>query len=392
MMTNTIDPTTGVGMAPGTHRFLARVMERMRLTSTRIVRLALVGPLIGAVVTLGACGDDLPVVITGTAATGAPMADTVVTVVNAAGQTSETRTDAQGRFRAEIRYGAPYLLRATDAAGASWYSYAPETLDTVRANITPITTLAVLDAAGNRPLTDLFSQWQQRALPLSTLVDSAQRVNANLAAQLRAQGLDARTLNPFTAEFAADRQGLDAVLDSIRVALNCSGTACAPFVASPTTGQALMAWNRAISTAGFSISWGTDAEAALAAGGSPVPGGVPVVVGPPTTSPPAGGTATGGTLNVSLGACAATARAGTYSMVIRTVAAGFPIPEVCIDGLDAKPTSQSDFCGSSTVSSQLPAGISLVGCSWADPTGTISAAITAPIAIDYLITYTFVRR
>ena len=63
--------------------------------------------------------------------------------------------------------------------------------------------------------------------------------------------------------------------------------------------------------------------------------------------------------------------------------AGLPIPDVCVDGLPDKPTSQADFCGDAAWRQQLPAGVEILSCTYADPSGTITARVTTPVALDY---------
>ena len=82
-------------------------------------------------------------------------------------------------------------------------------------------------------------------------------------------------------------------------------------------------------------------------------------------------------------------------MVVQTAGSGLggvPIPEICIDGLPAKPASESEFCGGPDALGALPPGVEIVSCSYDGTVGTISARITSPITIDYSVTYTFVQR
>lgn len=306
--------------------------------------------------------------LSGVAATGAPIAGATVRAVNAAGASATAVTGADGRYTLSISDGAPYALTVTDSAGKVWYSYAPAA---GTAHITPLTTLALLDANGNRPLADLLSAWATTRPADSAVLQGAQRVNANLRSQFAAAGVDATALNVFNASFSANHTGLDAVLDGLRVGINCSATACSQSITNPA-GQTLLQWNASASTTGISLSW-------------------------TATTSGAGGTTTttGGTVNVSLGACSASAAAGSYSLVVQTSVAGLaglPIPDVCVDGLPDKPTSQADFCGDAALRQQLPPGVEILSCTYADPVGTITARITSPVALDYTVKYSFVRR
>lgn len=304
--------------------------------------------------------------LSGVAATGAAIAGATVRAVNAAGVAATATTGSDGRYTLSISEGAPYVLTVTDGAGAVWYSYAPAA---GTAHITPLTTLALLDANGNRPLADLVAGWASTRLTDAAVLQGAQRVNANLRSQYAAAGADASALNVFTSSFSANHTGLDAVLDGMRVAISCSATSCSESINTPA-GQTLVHWSATASTTGISLSWTAS-----------------------TTGSTTGSTS--GTVNVSLGACSASAAAGTYSVVVQTSVSGLggvAIPEVCIDGLPAKPASQAEFCGDAVLQQQLPPGMSILSCSYADPVGTISARVTSPVVLDYSVKYSFVRR
>ncbi len=299
--------------------------------------------------------------ITGVAATGAAIAGATVTAVNAQGVSATATTGADGSYSITISEGAPYVLRVNDAAGNPWFSYAPAA---GRANLTPLTTLALLQANNNQPLAELVARWNTSQLTSEQVQAAARTLNANLRSVMQANGVDPAQVNVFAQEFSTNHTGLDAVLDAMRVAINCGPVGCTQSITNPN-GQVLVSWNANISTTGISVSW---------SGGA------------------AGG---GGTVNVNLGACQATAAAGTWSMVVTTAVSGFggiTIPEICVDGLPAAPASQAEFCGGTLATQGTPQGVTIVGCSYANNVGKISAAISTPIALDYLITYTFVQR
>jgi hypothetical protein len=345
----------------------------MRLAITRGRPWALMGALGLATALLAGCGggsDDGPTgggggggggtgptaTLTGVAATGAAIPNAVVTGVNARGQTVTVSTGGDGSFTIAIPEGAPYGLKVTDAAGNTWYSFAPAA---GRANITPLTTLALSQAAGNKPLADVLTAWASQAPTADQVLAAAAVVNANLQAVMRGKGVDPATLNPFTADFSANGQGLDAVLDAMRVRFDCTATACTQTINGPA-GELLVTWNASISTTGFTLSWSG-----------------------------------GGQVDVNLGACRPNPTPGTYSMVVSTTVSGLggvPIPDICVDGLPAKPASQSEFCGAADVNAALPPGVSITSCTFDGTVGTISARITNPIVIDYTVKYTFVRR
>lgn len=306
--------------------------------------------------------------LSGTAATGAAIAGATVTATNATGTTATAVTGADGRFTVNISDGAPYVLNVTDASGKVWYSYAAQA---GTANITPLTTLALLDAHGNKPLADLVRGWANTRLSADAVLASAAKVNAHLRTQMTAQGLNPNTYNLFTTAFNANQTGFDAVLDATRVSLDCSAGSCTQRILSPT-GGVLVNWNGNIATTGITLSWTATDASGNATGGS----------------------GSSGAVTVGLGSCKSP-KAGTYSMVVTTTVAGLgavPIPEICIDGLPGKPANQAEFCGASDVTAQLPPGVSIVSCTFSGNTGTIAARISSPIVLDYSVSYTFVLR
>lgn len=326
---------------------------------------------------LAACGggDDDPaapaaaaatqVTLSGTAATGAAIGNGEVVVTNALGQTATVRTGSNGSFSVAIGEGAPYLLRVTDAGGTAWYSYAQQP-GTV--NITPLTTLALLEANGHKPLADLAKSWADSRLSADAVLAAAAEVNAHLRTQMAAAGLDADRYNIFSTAFNADHTGYDALLDAVRVSIDCSATQCTQTLRSPA-GSVLVQWDGDIATTGIALSW--------------------------TATGSNGGGSSSGAVTVGLGSCKAPV-AGTYSMVVQTAVAGVgagAVPEVCIDGLPGAPASRDEFCGGSDAAAQLPPGAAIRSCSYGNNVGTIVAQIsTGPITVDYTVTYTFVKR
>lgn len=353
-------------MTPALHQNARRIASCLTLAGSALAMAA----------SLVACGggSDAPpsvapaatVQLKGIAATGAAIAGASVKAVNAKGASATGTTAADGSFSINIADAAPFVLSVTDAAGKLWVSYAQAA---GAVNITPLTTLAMLDANAGKPLADLIGNWGSARPTEAAIVEAAKKVNANLRTQLQAQGLDATKLNVFVDSFAANHTGLDAVLDSLRVTLNCSATACSQTITNPA-GAPLITWNANIATNGISLSW-TAGVAGGATGGG------------------------GGSIDVTLGACAPNPPAGSYSMIVQTSVTGFggaAIPEVCINGLPGKPASQADFCADASFKQQLPPGVSILSCAYTDPSGIISARITSPVAIDYSVKYTFVKR
>lgn len=341
-------------------------------SSLRNASSALALALAAATLTLGltACGggDDTPAptagpapattaTITGVAATGAPIKGGKVNAVNAAGKTATATTAADGSYSISVAAGAPYALNITDAAGKVWYSYAP---DAGVANITPLSTLALSKANVNKPLSALYDAWGTATLSSDAVLNAAKLLNANFQSQLLAKGVDYTKFNVFDSTFTANGVGYDAVLDSVRVQFSCTASSCTESVTNPA-GATVVTWNSNLATGGISLSF------------------------------TAGGTTTN--LNVNIGACKAAA-AGTYSMLVDTTVSGIgvSIPQVCVDGLPAAPTSEADFCGGASYAAQLPTGAQLVSCKFANNVGTYIVRISSPLVLDYTVKYTFVKR
>jgi hypothetical protein len=300
-------------------------------------------------------GSATTVSLTGTAAVGAAIANATVTATNASGVSATTTTAADGSFSIDISEDAPYVLSVVDGSGNQWFSYS---VGTGVVNITPLTTLALLNANNNAPLEALANNWANAYINADAVAEAAARVNANLATVMNANGLDAGNYNIFNTAFTVGTAGYDAVLDAMRVSFQCSANSCTETINTPS-GTTLVTWNANIDTAGYTISW-------------------------TGTGPGAGGTVT-----VSLGSCAAP-QSGTYSLLVNTTVAGAGTPEVCIDGLQAKPANENEFCGSTDVVNAMPQGVTINSCSFDGTNGTITATITSPITISYTIHYEYV--
>lgn len=325
-------------------------------------------PLLGLALCACGGGEDLrgtlnptaPAQLQGVAATGAPVAGATVTAVNRQGRLASTTTGPDGRYTLTLPDGGPYLLRVTDAAGRTWYSYAP---GSGMANLTPLTTLALLQAHDRRPLADLFASWPAQAPGDDRVLDAARRVNANLAALMLSQGVAPERTNVFTVGFQADGRGLDAVLDQLQVRITCSATACTETLWD-ADGRLLGGLNAAVAIDGFSLSWASDTG--------------------------------GGSVDLGLGACRAP-RTGTFSLLVNAefVALGIgrtQMPTLCIDGLSQKPDSEAAFCGDETVRAQLPLGLAAFSCRYDGSEGEIRARMLVPLPFEYTLRLRFVAR
>lgn len=157
-------------------------------------------------------------VLSGTAATGAPI-DGTVYVKDAKGVEKSVATAADGSFTLDVPdMTPPYLLKIRTAAGTDLYSFASENGQTV--NLTPITNLAMFLAYGKKDLNDLYSAWDGTGMSSAQVDDAEGVVRANLESQIKAKGIDAASFNLFTSAFKADGSGIDGLMDELKITVD----------------------------------------------------------------------------------------------------------------------------------------------------------------------------
>ena len=151
--------------------------------------------------------------VSGTAATGAPLAHAQVALRDATGQFALADADAVGRFSIDVRgMTAPFLLKAEDAQGRVLFGAAA---GVGQANVTPYSDLLVQqwyaqhggDAARSfaRPGSDMPDRQGLDALD--------RKLAATLKSPLSALGLDVGQFSFLSTPFNADHTGFDALLD-----------------------------------------------------------------------------------------------------------------------------------------------------------------------------------
>ena len=190
------------------------------------------------------------VMLKGTAAQGGAVVAANVTVVDARGRTRATTTSYDGSFAIEVDDAAPYLLVLTQADGATWYSYA---VGPGVANITPLTTLALLDGLGSGPLERLIDQWPSRAPTPERMLQASRKLNAQMLPLMRQLMADAPAHNVFTTAFVPDHKGIDGVHDRIKVAYRCDERRCNASYAIDA--QPLQTWRSDMATADITLRW-----------------------------------------------------------------------------------------------------------------------------------------
>jgi hypothetical protein len=169
--------------------------------------------------------------ISGTAASGAPFAGATVTLTDANGTQRSATAASDGRFTLDASgLTAPFALNATGTV-----SDAPTTLIAVSAegpkegerktlNVTPLTTaVAALLSDNNDPL-DLTDPAKLKAKATPAQIQAIVAALRSILGEVVAStGASASTFDPMTTAFNADRTGLDAVLDAIKVSLSDRG-------------------------------------------------------------------------------------------------------------------------------------------------------------------------
>lgn len=171
-----------------------------------------------------ACAQCALGVLSGVAAVGAPLAAAEVRIVDASGRTVSGRTDAQGAYRIALGELQGSLIVQVDGldAGMPVRLHALQSADetaagTRAAHVTPLTELIAAEVLGAAPRALLaMGQADHRRIVGRALAQSEARLQAALRPLLDAAGLPA-SVPLRDGDFAADGQGLDSVLEMLRV-------------------------------------------------------------------------------------------------------------------------------------------------------------------------------
>jgi hypothetical protein len=165
--------------------------------------------------------------LVGTAATGAPIAGTVVAIDINGKSSLPATTSAAGAFTVDVAgLTAPFILSITGTSnGKQVFLNSIATAAGQTVNITPLTDLIVSAAAGvpgGNSLTNLCTPVDS-VLPkgcLTALTEAAKTANLSNAVQKvkdMIAPLNTADTNPLTGAFEANGQGFDAILDKILV-------------------------------------------------------------------------------------------------------------------------------------------------------------------------------
>lgn len=159
----------------------------------------------------------------GVAATGAPMAGAVVTIVSATGsEVCHTAADSHGHYQCSVAAdaAAPFVVTANDGEQSMYSSAASAESGTI--NVTPLTTLIVarLSPSGD-PARFADEVKTDPAVATPEKVQARVEEVQALIAPLSAAAGD--TVNPLTGDFSADGSGHDKVLDSLQITIKPEG-------------------------------------------------------------------------------------------------------------------------------------------------------------------------
>jgi hypothetical protein len=161
--------------------------------------------------------------LTGTAATGAPLAVASVTVKDATGLVRSATTDASGAFSIDLTgLTAPLLIKVVGNVGGvpvKLFSVAP-TLPAAGtnlvANATPLTHLMFAAMAGKKP-ESFFDNPDKAKIDRATLDGIKLQIQTAIRPLLDAAGVDATKFDMVSTQFNADKTGIDKLLEMIDV-------------------------------------------------------------------------------------------------------------------------------------------------------------------------------
>ena len=170
------------------------------------------------------------VTLQGTAASGAFMANALVTVYDADGKVVGSNTaDGGGHFEFDVTaFRAPFAVVATGSSGGDQLTYVSvlatkPTNGSAVVNVTPLTTAVAALLVGGNPL-DLTKPSvlgsKASSAQVQQIVSLLRSVLANVTSDA---GLDPAAFDPISTPISKQGEGADSVLDVIRVTLTTSG-------------------------------------------------------------------------------------------------------------------------------------------------------------------------
>lgn len=190
--------------------------------------------------------------VSGTAASGKPIAGAVVTLVDSTGATRSATTGADGTYKVDSTgLVAPFLIKVTTGSGATFYSVSTDANAMTVINLTQLTDLLVrtwYGAEGIDPGT-AFSAPAANPAPspvvMPTLSAGVQRI---VQLGLTANGVSSG-FNPVSTPFVANGTGIDALLDATRITVTSPAAATVTIVSGTVSQSTSLAFGAGSVTA-----------------------------------------------------------------------------------------------------------------------------------------------
>ena len=168
--------------------------------------------------------------LSGTVAVGAPMLNAIVTVKDALGATVSAPAGVDGSYSGLSLAGltAPFSLQACGLVDGNYSCFYAVVQQTGTANVTPLTNASVALALGDDP-GRIFAASGAVAPPIAAdLAAQMQKLKLALGDLLAKAGLG--SVDFTTTPFAADRTGMDKVLDAVKISTGLDGDTHKTFV------------------------------------------------------------------------------------------------------------------------------------------------------------------
>lgn len=172
--------------------------------------------------------------VTGTAATGKPIANSTITLRDGSGNTKTATSDANGKYTLDVTgLTPPYLLKVVTANG-TLYGVATQS---GTANLHQFTNLIIRNwfKAQGKDLDTEYVKSGAVSVPTKTEVDTIEAVIRQIIGTwLQAKGVDTTSFSLLNSTFDANGSGFDSVLDVLKVNISNGTMSIVPV--DPTTG------------------------------------------------------------------------------------------------------------------------------------------------------------
>ncbi|WP_373974261.1 hypothetical protein NT239_11510 [Chitinibacter sp. SCUT-21] len=181
--------------------------------------------------------------VSGVAAYGAALANADIIIKGANGKTVTAKADANGKWTVADVSGlnAPLIIQAKGTVGGvtqelySVLSTAPT--GPVTANVTPLTTALLSQAAGVTPAALFADPAKIVALSPAKVEAAKAKLKAALSDYMTALGVDASKVDLISTTFEANSKGLDKLMDLVKVSSSGTGDATAIVIKDHGTGE-----------------------------------------------------------------------------------------------------------------------------------------------------------